>query len=75
MGRDSFTFLYVDYVRTSQETRLYASRTCYGGKLYFFVLMIIIPDRKHGSRPLRPIKGIVVIYFSGNYSRDTELTN
>jgi hypothetical protein len=27
---DSFTFLYVDHVRTSQETSLWDSKGCYG---------------------------------------------
>jgi hypothetical protein len=32
MLRDSFTFLYVDYVSTSQATHLWASTTCYGDR-------------------------------------------
>jgi hypothetical protein len=32
---DSFTFLYVDYIRTSQETQAYTA--CYGINLLFYM--------------------------------------
>jgi hypothetical protein len=34
---DSFTFLYVDDVRTSQETCLWASTACYGDRFTFYI--------------------------------------
>jgi hypothetical protein len=45
MLQDRFNSLYVDDVRTSQETRLSASKTCYGdsfilqGGIYVFILI------------------------------------
>jgi hypothetical protein len=34
---DTFTFLYVDDVRTSQETHLLASMVCYGDSFNFYM--------------------------------------
>jgi hypothetical protein len=35
---DRFTFLYVDYVRTSQETHPWVSKVCYGDSFTFAYL-------------------------------------
>jgi hypothetical protein len=40
---DSFTFLYVDDVRTSQE-----ARPVTGLALLFYMWMMFVPHRKHG---------------------------
>jgi hypothetical protein len=32
---NSITFLYVDYIRTSQETHLWVSTVCYGDSITF----------------------------------------
>jgi hypothetical protein len=34
---DNFMFLYVDDVRTSQKTHLWASTACYGDSFIFFM--------------------------------------
>jgi hypothetical protein len=38
---DSFTFIYVDDVRTSQETHLWAFTACYGDSFTFYLLCSI----------------------------------
>jgi hypothetical protein len=38
--RDSFTCLYVDSVRTSQETHLWASTACYGDSFTFYSVAV-----------------------------------
>jgi hypothetical protein len=61
--RDSFTFLYVDDVRTSQETHLWASRPDTGVALSFYMYMLFVPHRKHSFEPPRPVTGIALLFI------------
>jgi hypothetical protein len=67
---NGFTFLYVDDVRTSQETQ--ASTTCYGIVLlffsFFFVDNVHISQETHLWTP-RPVTEIAVLFaFTLAYS-------
>jgi hypothetical protein len=51
--RDSYTFLYVDDVRTSQETHLQASTACYGDIFTFQYLNVELHLRTFMSPELK----------------------
>jgi hypothetical protein len=52
---DSFTFLYIDHVRTSQETRLWSSMSCYGDRFIFlYVDDDCISQETYLGSPRRP---------------------
>jgi hypothetical protein len=44
---DSFAFLYVDHVRTSQETHLWAPRSVTEIALPSYMYMMLVPHKKH----------------------------
>jgi hypothetical protein len=50
-----FTFLYVDDIRTSQETQLRASSACHGESFIFGNQMIFVPHRKYTLGLPRPV--------------------
>jgi hypothetical protein len=43
---DSFTFLYVDYVRTSRETHPWSSTACYGNNFTFLYVDYVRTSRE-----------------------------
>jgi hypothetical protein len=45
--RGSFYFLYIDDIRTSQETYLYTSTACYGDSFTFHMWIMLVPHREH----------------------------
>jgi hypothetical protein len=55
----SFTFLYVDDVRTSQEAQI--STACYWDSCTFYMQMMFIPHRKH--RPSVPVTGLALLFY------------
>jgi hypothetical protein len=50
---NSFTFLYVDHVHTSQETRPVTAMAS-----SFYIVMMFVPQRKHFYGPPRPATGL-----------------
>jgi hypothetical protein len=59
---DGFTCLYVDDVRTSQETRLWASTARYVEALHFYMYTMFLPHRKHSYGSPLPVAGIALFY-------------
>jgi hypothetical protein len=55
---DSFAFLHVDYVRTSQEAQLWASTACYGDS---FAFLHVDDDRT--SQEAQPVTGIALLFY------------
>jgi hypothetical protein len=55
-------FLYVDDVRTSQETHLCSSTVCFGESFTFYMQMFC-PDRTHIYGPPRPVSGKAFFYM------------
>jgi hypothetical protein len=60
--RKSFTFLYVDDVRTSQGTYLWATAVCYGKALLFYMLMMFVPHSKQAYGPPRSVTRIALSF-------------
>jgi hypothetical protein len=58
---DSFTFLYVPDVRTSQETHLWVSKACYGYSFTYLYVDDILPHRKHAHGPPLPVTEIALL--------------
>jgi hypothetical protein len=56
-------FLYVDYVRTSQEVHPRASTARYSDSFSFYVYMIHVPHRKHTCILPRPLTWIVSLFY------------
>jgi hypothetical protein len=59
---DSFTFLYGDDVRTSQETRLWPSTTCYGDSFTFLYVHDVRTAEDTHLGPPRPVMGIDLLF-------------
>jgi hypothetical protein len=60
---DTFNFLYVDDVRTSQETHLWASTSCYGDTLTILYVDDVVPHKKHIYGLPRPVTGIALLFI------------
>jgi hypothetical protein len=58
----SFTFVrvYVDDVRTSQETRLWSATTL---ALRVYIYLMFVPHGKHTYGPPRPVTGIALLFI------------
>jgi hypothetical protein len=64
----SLLFLYVDNVRTSEETPLLSSTVCYEDSVYFlYVDDIRIPQEVY-IESQRPVTGIALLYFIFTYN-------
>jgi hypothetical protein len=59
--RDSFSVLYVNDVRTSQETHVWASMSCYGIALSFYMLMMFVPHKNH--KPPSSVTGTALLFY------------
>jgi hypothetical protein len=55
-------FLYIDDVRTSQETTYGPARPVTRIALLFYIQMIFIPHRKHAYGALPPVTRIALLY-------------
>jgi hypothetical protein len=60
--RDSFTLLYVDDVRTAQETRLWTSTGCYRDIFSCSYVEMFVPNRKHAYGPPWPVTEIALLF-------------
>jgi hypothetical protein len=58
---DNFTSLYADYVRTSQEIRLFSSTACYGDGFTFLYGDVV--HTNHPYEPARPVMEIALLFF------------
>jgi hypothetical protein len=76
---DSFTFLYIDYVETSQETHLQTSRACYGESftsLYVGDVRTSQEARRITEIALRFFKFIPdIVIFIWNYILENDLVS
>jgi hypothetical protein len=66
---DSFTFLFIDCVRTSRETYLWISTACYAHNFIFVcMLMAFVPHRTHfyGSPQLVTEIALLVYYLGAD---------
>jgi hypothetical protein len=61
--RDSFTFLYVDDVRTSQNTHLRASTVCYRDSITFLYVVDVRTSQETHLWPPWPVTGIVLLFY------------
>jgi hypothetical protein len=61
--QDSLTCLYVDDVRTSQETQVWAYTTCYGDNFNFEVYMLFVHRKKHTYKSPRPVTWIDLRFY------------
>jgi hypothetical protein len=61
---DSFTCLYVDDVRTSQETRVWASAACYEDGFTFLYVDDVRTSQETAYGPPRPVTEIGLLWYA-----------
>jgi hypothetical protein len=73
----SFTFLYVDAARTSQETPLLESTAYYGDGFIFLIQMMFVPHRKHTYMPPRLVTGmaLLLLFYECDIIGDRDVLN
>jgi hypothetical protein len=60
---DSFTFLYVDYVHTSQETRLWAFTACYKDSFTFLQVDDVHTSKETCLWASTAVTGIALLFY------------
>jgi hypothetical protein len=62
LRRQLCLFIYADDFRTSQETHLWASTSCYADCFLVYMQMIFVPHGIHAYMSPRPVTGIAVLF-------------
>jgi hypothetical protein len=71
--RGQLNFLHVNDIRTSQETYLWTSTTCYAVRFTLYMQRIFVPGRKYAYGPPRPVTGLSLFFVDVRTSQETYL--